>query len=328
MVTAAGGSDAADVEDEMSPLRGMCADLAAHVVSESKCGLAQGRYDGPCTFTLFNSNTYKGSLSLGKLHGSGEYAWNDAMRYAGTFDRNTIAGSGTYTWPDGGTYSGEICRGQRHGRGVYRKGALRYSGEWRMGKKHGVGVLRYSEDGHQYEGEFVAGLKHGWGRMQYPSGSVYEGRWTDDKRHGYGAMQWVVSRTTAAQPAKAAAAAGDPPLSPTASDAWTVTGLPEPAPVPMQHSPRLERYEGDWCRGQPEGYGTYTWLCNNAPSARGDRSGAGADQAAAAAAAAAAAGLNAGVGAVLSGLETPYQGDNVFKGWFVGGKREGKGILV
>ena len=316
----------------------MATDMATHAITSSTCGVKDGRYSGSGTVTLCNKSEYTGDLHRGKLHGHGQLTWHDSVSYSGAFNGSQMKGTGCYTWPDGGVYRGEVSNGRREGKGVYTKSGLRYLGEWRGGVKHGLGVLYYNTaETHFYEGEFVKGVKQGWGRQQYASGSVYEGQWVGGRMFGYGAMQWVLPGA----PTNAAAALQTRAMLALAAEHNTTasfaTSQPEDTPnspcsalfaaplTPMSTGPantssisqdaqtgRIEKFEGEWVDGKPDGYGTYTWLCKSRPRHATTHAQAS---------------VVTSVGTSMSNLETPFQGENFYKGWFREGKRHGKGVL-
>ena len=87
---------------------------------------------------------------------------------------------------------------------------------WVDGKLSGKGTVWYA-NGDQYQGELRGGKMHGRGKYRYAGGDWYEGDWIDiNQRHGdfnvavedqYGASTFTADAVTAAEDAKAAAAA-------------------------------------------------------------------------------------------------------------------------
>ncbi|KAJ9451560.1 Phosphatidylinositol 4-phosphate 5-kinase 2 [Diplonema papillatum] len=344
---------------------GVSVAVVKHVLQASEGREEDGRYDGQSAIEYRNANTYRGSLSMGKLDGLGKFTWKDRVSYEGQFVSNSINGVGSYTWPSGAQYTGGIKLGKRHGPGVYVHGDIMYQGGWLDGLKAGIGVLYYNRQRtYYYEGEFAGGVRCGWGRMVFPSGSAYEGQWRADKMAGFGTMQWVISghemsaRAVGQAPPAAGGLAASANLAggcllPFAGDLAESVRIPRqksfdkpvtplaqvpeggcggsqfasagPArPNPPSNAPeksagldadpqdRVEKYSGAWAAGKPHGFGTYTWLVK----ARATRRRCGA------------AGVSGAVGASLARIETPLQGENVYKGHFREGRRHGRGLLA
>mmetsp|Transcript_54551 Transcript_54551/g.127513 ORF Transcript_54551/g.127513 Transcript_54551/m.127513 type:complete len:1021 (-) Transcript_54551:70-3132(-) len=211
----------------------------------------------------FSDNQYTGiikdgHLGLQHLEGSVSYSWTSGIKYEGAMAMSEIEGFGKLTWPDGSRYEGSLHQGMRHGQGVYiaKDGHTRYSGQWHMGRRHGFGELVYPDDSAaSYEGYWQDGKKHGHGKQVWPSGNVYEGEWEAGKMSGQGSMTWRQNSATYEQ----------------YSGTWH-DNLPHgegthtwhaPDPKPVQTAKEWpsqqmnNRYSGQWCRGQRNGFGTF-----------------------------------------------------------------------
>ena len=229
---------------------------------------------------------------------SSEKSPAETVRYIGDWTHNDATGLGVLLLPRDTAYYGDVVHATRNGEGllVGASGATRYAGEWENGKRHGFGVQQ-GPDG-VYAGEWDRGTRSGWGCMQFASGNLYFGEWYDNTMEGYGSMTWFrssihASAATAAASALSsssgavgtgggggAVAAGGisrgalPPTGPTAAS--------EPADV-------IERYEGEFANGRPDGEGDFYLAFTSA-----------------------------------TGFETL----NHFRGQFLEGTRHGKGIQV
>lgn len=142
--------------------------------SKSKCKIWNEIPDAP------ESVSWVGACNSGIADGLGRLQWfrNQKLRftYEGSVTNGRLTGTGTYTFPDGDNYQGEMVDGQRNGSGVYKwSNGEEYSGGWLHSEMNGHGKLTINNNS-SYEGGFRKDLPDGEGTyLTY--GNAHAGIW-------------------------------------------------------------------------------------------------------------------------------------------------------
>lgn len=154
--------------------------------------MTDGRITG--TGELYNGNllVYYGEFVNEKYYGVGKLYQKNKLLYEGDFVDNLYHGTGVLYYPDGtiqleGTFKNGLCHGS--GTQYDEIGNIRYQGAFLDGIYEGKGIL-YREDGSiEYEGNFVNGKFEGNGKLYYENGTLqYEGNFAEDAFDGSGVL--------------------------------------------------------------------------------------------------------------------------------------------
>ena len=72
--------------------------LSAVIVESFDGTKSGGRFHGTGVARFYNGQTYTGAFDMGTMHGHGHYSWGDETVFEGNFDRNRLSGTGSYQW--------------------------------------------------------------------------------------------------------------------------------------------------------------------------------------------------------------------------------------
>ncbi|KAH3732466.1 2-isopropylmalate synthase [Pelomyxa schiedti] len=196
----------------------------------------------------------------------------------------------------GGVYTGRLVNGTRDGSGTckWMNGSETYDGNWKDGMMHGRG-LHTGASGNTYVGEWYQGMADGWGLRRCASGGWYEGlyrdaelkrgTWHDSNGEDVLDGEWVWKER----------------INQYEMQGWGA----QRRTITIQGATAIRAvYEGEWCRNQWHGVGTW-----RSPHGSGDIYHGKFEN-----------GKRSGAGSILFGDGGSYVGgwkDDVFHGWGV-----------
>jgi hypothetical protein len=176
--------------------------------------LAGNCQNGPSKFRFQNGAIYEGTMSYGKLHGSGtlRYAngdiykgsWNmnkregkgliiskTGLTYEGIFYNNQLHGNVRVSDPDGGYYEGQWHYGQPQGQGVYVSASgLKKTGSWSETGLESVPVAPAKQATAYVADCNLVPCTSGKGRLTLEDGSVYTGNFAHGLPEGDGECRY------------------------------------------------------------------------------------------------------------------------------------------
>lgn len=157
-----------------------------------KGSMTNGRITG--TGEVYNGNllVYTGEFVNEKYNGVGKLYQKDMLLYEGDFVDNLYHGTGILYYPNGTKrYEGTFEKGLYHGEGTFynENGTLGYVGKWTEGTYDVNGKI-YNENGIlQYEGDLTLGKPNGIGTKYDETGNVmYTGAFVDGTYEGKGIL--------------------------------------------------------------------------------------------------------------------------------------------
>ena len=137
-------------------------------------GIYSGQYDsvnlcpqGDGIMQFDNGDTYEGSWSQGKKHGTGKMTYRNGDIYDGSWENDMKHGHGVYTWSNGCMYDGDYKNDKRNGTGSF---------------KNWTGTI-YNDE--QWTGEYYGlhenNVFEGYGKFIITNGDVFEGIFREGK---------------------------------------------------------------------------------------------------------------------------------------------------
>ena len=139
----------------------------------------------------YDDNLYKGSMLLGKKHGTGEFFYKlEQMIYSGEYKSDLREGRGKLSSIDGSyLYAGDWQDNMMQGNGILNSSKLgRYTGAFYKDYFEGKGNL-VDLDNNIYDGMFHKGQKKGKGELKLNNGNIYIGEFKNDKYNGKGILK-------------------------------------------------------------------------------------------------------------------------------------------
>lgn len=166
---------------------------------------------------------FQGELLEKRKQGYGFQVWpipplGTGDRYWGTWDDDEMDGVGVFAWFEGDIYIGQIRRNVIHGFGTY---VYSYEEQW---------------SGDKYSGEYRDGKKYGYGVYEYDDGGIYCGGFMNNRFHGMGMFVWPNNDKYQGQ---------------YSNDEMKGSGV-------LLYAKTQNRYEGEFCKNQVNGFGTLT----------------------------------------------------------------------
>lgn len=140
-------------------------------------------------------SSYEGDWLHDKRSGNYGVLLTENAKYMGNWNDDFMEGQGTYIGEDSSTYVGSFYRNEFCGSGRYVNSEGRiYVGNFLNGQKHGDGQ-EISPDKQVYLGNWKNNKRNGVGTLLEKQGGrvLYSGEWKDDEFHGRGAYVWSVS---------------------------------------------------------------------------------------------------------------------------------------
>ncbi|XP_036367229.1 radial spoke head 10 homolog B-like isoform X2 [Octopus sinensis] len=219
--------------------------------------------------------------------------------YDGRYLNGLFEGEGCMEFIDGHIYKGFFHQGLMHGHGYYEwDDGVIYEGDFMFNYITGKGTYTYL-DGSTYEGEVLNGKRHGYGIYTWKAeGKCYAGYWFKGKKHGKGCMQFDKDSQCFYHGDWRCDLPHGWGLQRYSShniyEGFWFKNKPNVDGVMkwfVQGRPKdVEIYKGHWSNGIQQGYGEQVWVTYRAPGSQ-------------------------------------FNGQNLYRGNFVNGKRHGQGTF-
>jgi len=170
---------------------------------------------------------YEGGLAEGVLQGCGLLLMPCGSLFFGHFSAGQRRGNGRFLAANGDSYDGEWLDDEWQGSGVLTLASgHEIRGQWLQSCPNERVCMKFPSGG-EYNGAYVRGVKRGQGLHVFASGCKYEGLWSDGVFHGSGQLSQPVLLLShvldGPPPAPAPAPAGAASSPPPSSDLPCIT---------------------------------------------------------------------------------------------------------